>query len=95
VWASIAHTLTECMAQWDPGNSTARYSLLVDNAGGELVLSETTGDVTVPADAVVNGSATGVPIGFNFEALPDVFTLSIRMTQVNDSSIVLQSGRRP
>jgi len=84
VWNSLSGYLAGTMGSWDPENSTVRYAVTVDGSSGKLVMNGTTGAVTVPL-SVGNGSSSAVD--FNFESLTTSFTLSVTVSQVNDTSM--------
>jgi hypothetical protein len=67
---------------WDPENSTLAFALTVDGAGGRFVVDAATGAVTVAP------AANGTAVALNFEALPNVFRLSVTAVQRNDSTML-------
>ena len=86
-WASRGGTVVGAQSQWDPENSTVAYALAVDGSAGSLLLNSTTGAVYVAATVAANGTNASSTAAFNFEVLPNVLSLSVTVTQKNDSTM--------
>ena len=82
-WSNLQGMLVGTVPSWDPENSTLTYSLTLDNSGGKLLLNSSSGAVTVASNAVDATKAS-----FNYEVLPNVYTLSVTARQANDSSML-------
>ncbi len=86
-WSSLQGLLVGTVPFWDPENSTVAYSLTVDGSAGKLLLDSATGAVTVAANSGSANSTNATKASFNFEVLPNVYTLSVTARQVNDSTM--------
>jgi len=76
IWKSIEGVLVGTPIVWDPENSTLMYKLAVDGSSGRFTLDNVTSKVyTVQGEMAL----------FNFEALPNIYTLSVTAYQKNDS----------
>jgi hypothetical protein len=91
VWQNLAGSSIGLINQWDPENSTVFFTITADSTSGRVSLNNDTGLISV-SKSYFNSVVTATEsASFSFEAQPNVFTLYVSATQMNNSAFTASS----